>query len=366
MFRRSVRHSTLTAVVALAVAGATLQAVPAAAAPAAEPAVSRLVRHDVGKSPQRLRAVWTPERLRLAAANSQYDTPALPPGSAPSGKAPKPAAAPAVSAAAVPPAKYPAAKPGAGVSAEATVSVSRRVSNVAAWPHSAIGRLFYSSQDESQWFSCSATAIVSNGRNAVWTAGHCLHQGSGGDAGWRANHIFIPAYGFNSNPYGWWYGVSLLATNGWTDGGDLYDADMGALIVVPETGSANLQDTVGGFGYTFNGGTAYTNARSYGYPAVGYNRPPSDFNDGEYMMYCEGNTVDAANLNPFDDRLKLQCDMGGGASGGPYVTGIGSSPRIVGANSHRDADANGNYVNNSLYSSNHGGNAAAVIDGVNG
>jgi hypothetical protein len=57
-----------------------------------------------------------------------------------------------------------------------------------------------------------------------------------------------PGLETNSNPFGWWYGISLLATAGWTNGRDLNDADLGALIVVPETGSANLQDTVGAWG----------------------------------------------------------------------------------------------------------------------
>lgn len=220
-------------------------------------------------------------------------------------------------------------------------------------------------REETEYYSCSATSIVSRTRNAVWTAGHCLHRGSGGGAGWYANHVFIPAYERNSNPFGWWYGASLLATAGWTDNGDLRDADMGALVVVPETGSAKLQDTVGAWGYDFNGATAYSNVRSYGYPAQGYNRPDSDFADGEYMRYCEGNTVDAANGNPLDNRLQIFCDMGGGSSGGPLVRDILTSPRIIGTNSHRYLNTNGGYLDNRLFSSNHRGNATAVINGLN-
>jgi V8-like Glu-specific endopeptidase len=75
-------------------------------------------------------------------------------------------------------------------------------------------------QAETEFYSCSATSIASNTKNAVWTAGHCLHEGSGGSAGWFTNHIFIPAYETNSNPFGWCYGISLLATAGWTNGRD--------------------------------------------------------------------------------------------------------------------------------------------------
>ncbi|MEV4707809.1 hypothetical protein [Actinoplanes sp. NPDC049316] len=319
------------------------------------------------KTPRQLRAFWTPQRLREAIRNSGTDA-AVPPAGGVGGTStsrPTAVAGPGSAAPAAPP-KNSAALRGKAATAElaAAVTASRRVSNVAAWPMSAVGRLFYTDATETEWFACSATSIATNNRNSVWTAAHCLHAGPGGD--WRRNHVFIPAYSNNSNPYGWWYGVSVLALDSWIEDRDYESSDLGALIVVPETGSANLQDTVGGWGHNFRGGTAYTNARSFGYPASGYNRPDSDFFNGEYMMYCEGNTIDADNNNPFDDRIRMSCDMGGGASGGPIATGVGSSNvQIVGSNSHRDGDANGNYVNNHLYSSNHYNNAAVVINALN-
>lgn len=350
------------------IAGTLLAPSKATAVPGGEPAELTISSRVVGKTPQQLRTFWTPERLKRAAENPA-DAPAILTGeqSATGRGAPSvhDEATRTAFAASVAPAN-PAAQPPPSLSTQTTVSVSQRVSNVAAWPTSAVGRLFYSSQDGSQWFSCSATSIASSTGNAVWTAAHCLHAGSGGDSGWWANHIFIPAYGLGSNPYGWFFGVSLIAPSDWTSGADVYDSDMGAVIVVPETGSNSLQTTVGAWGYQFDGTTSYTNARSYGYPADGYNRPDSDFAEGEYMMYCEGNTVDAANFNPFDDRLKLDCDMGHGASGGPMAIGIGSSNiQIIGVNSHRDADSNGNFINNWQYSSNHGSTAASVINAVN-
>ncbi|MEO3754744.1 hypothetical protein [Streptomyces sp. B6B3] len=67
-------------------------------------------------------------------------------------------------------------------------------------------------------------------------------------------------------------------------------------------------------------------------------RPPSDFQYGEVLMYCYGDAVDAASWLFFDDRLKTDCDMGDGSSGGPFLVddeGI----TIAGANSHTDGDA---------------------------
>ncbi|MFV2103964.1 trypsin-like serine peptidase [Micromonospora sp. LOL_024] len=228
-----------------------------------------------------------------------------------------------------------------------------------------MGSLFFSNQAGTVWSHCGATSIASTHGNAVWTAAHCLHSGSGGNAGWFSNHIFIPGYTAGMDPYGWWFGVSLIAPNSFINGGDIHN-DMGALIVVPESGTNNLQTAVGSWGYRFDGSTSFTNARSYGYPANGYNRPNSDFNDGEYMMYCEGSILDASPLNPLDNRVKMDCDMGQGSSGGPMAIGVGSTDiRIIGSNSHRDVDNNGNLINNWLYSSNHGGTAASIINAVN-
>lgn len=84
-------------------------------------------------------------------------------------------------------------------------------------------------------------------------------------------------------------------------------------------------------------------------------------------MYCSGSTVDAANWNPLDNRLRMNCDMGGGASGGPMAIGVGTSNvQIIGANSHHNVDSAGNWADNHLFSSEHSDHAAAVIDLVNG
>ncbi|MDW5330125.1 hypothetical protein [Plantactinospora sp. KLBMP9567] len=138
------------------------------------------------------------------------------------------------------------------------------------------------------------------------------------------------------------------------------------MIVTPGTGqSLSLKDTVGAWGYRFLGETDFSNVRSYGYPSDGYNRPDSDFAQGDYMMYCEGNTADAADGDPLDNRLELACDMGHGASGGPMAINIGTNPQIVGTNSHRNVDSNGNFIDIGLLSSNHGLVATVIIRHVN-
>lgn len=62
----------------------------------------------------------------------------------------------------------------------------------------------------------------------------------------------------------------------WARNQDVYDADMGAVVLQPNSSYGNLQDYVGAFGCTF-GNADHGNAHSFGYPANGYNRPDSDF-----------------------------------------------------------------------------------------
>ncbi|MFV2028176.1 hypothetical protein O7543_17205 [Solwaraspora sp. WMMA2080] len=346
------------------VAGSLLIASSASATGSQTSSESSISSWTIDKTPQQLRTFWTPERLRQAAANPA-PTPEPQAKSKGGKKGTSAGAETSLTAWATPepPVHFKNTRP--PIEALATVSVSQRVSNVSSWPTSAVGRLFYSNQAETQWFTCSGTSISTNNQNSVWTAAHCLHAGSGGSAGWYRNFIFIPAYSFSSNPYGWFTGVSVLAHNDWTNGGDTTSSDMGILTVSPPSGSPNLTNRVGAWGYRFIGETGFTNARSYGYPALGYNRPDSDFADGEYMMYCEGDTTDAANLNPFDNRIQMNCDMGGGASGGPMAINVSSSPTIVGTNSHRYADSLGNYADIRLFSSNHSLIASALINHIN-
>ncbi|MCA2218437.1 trypsin-like serine peptidase [Jidongwangia harbinensis] len=344
---------------AFAAPGPSSDAVEPSATPADPPVTVRVEQ----KTPAQLRAIWTPERLRQAEANP-VDVPAAPPAGAPKAADDADETAPTLSASA--PAVAPkAARSTASVSAQATVSVSQRVPNPRARPTSAVGRLYFQDAKEEGYYTCTATAITSRNKNTAWTAGHCVHRGSGGESGWYRNHIFIPARdGYDTGPYGYWYGSRTLVPTAWPTRGDTKDSDMGAIVLTPP-GSTTLEDAVGAYGYTFGGSTAYASVRTYGYPEKGYNRPDSDFAEGEYMMFCEGNTVDAATSSATDDRLRMSCDMGAGSSGGPLATGVGTNNiRIVGTNSSRDIQ-NGKYINNWLYSSNHGANAVELINRVN-
>lgn len=230
------------------------------------------------------------------------------------------------------------------------------------WQVNITGRLFFST-GSGGYSSCTASAIVSNNKNSIWTAGHCMHGGKNG--GFYSNFVFAPGYD-ETAPWGFWPLRRGIVSSAWADDSDFLWGDVaGGIVAAPEVEYGNLQDWTGAFGYRFNGDADIDDVTSLGYPADGYNRTSADLHEGAKPMYCHGNAVDAGNWNPLDNRLKLACDMGGGASGGPMIINFGVNSQIVGTNSHRLADNNNQWVENYLYSSNHGGNAAGVINWLN-
>jgi V8-like Glu-specific endopeptidase len=357
------------AVVPLAAAMAALSLTPftAQAAPrAAQDVPAGVSVSTERKSDREIRAYWTPERLRAAAANP-VDVPALRkrPSAIADSRAEDsaPAVDPAHASAA---AARPVNSTFATTDAAATeISVSQEVPYTTAPQYSLVGRLFFRQPDGSD-HTCSAAVIVSNNRNTLWTAGHCVHMGDGsGAAGWNDMLDFVPGYRDGSGPYGSWTIKSKVVNNEWMDSGDLEDADYAAVVLNDHPTWGKLQDNVGAFGYAFTENvTDHAEVYAAGYPGEGYNR--TDLT-GERMMYCYGDTVDADPWNPFDDRMSMDCDMGGGSSGGPWIEGKNTSdPRIIGAVSHHEEDAAGNRISDNQFSSEHDSKAANTMSAANG
>ncbi|MFF4349530.1 trypsin-like serine peptidase [Streptomyces sp. NPDC001530] len=314
------------------------------------------------RTDREIRAHWTPERLRAAAehpakmpvlkkkhtARAEDTAPAGEQSAHASAHSVKPVNSTLLTTAAAP----------------TEISVSQEVPYTTAPQYSLVGRLFYDQPDGSG-HSCTAAVIVSNNRNTLWTAGHCVHMGDGsGDAGWMQNMYFIPGYRDGSGPYGAWTVKSKVVNNEWMDSSDMEDADYAAVVLNDHPTWGKLQDNVGAFGYTFTENlTDHSDVYDAGYPGEGYNR--TDLN-AERMMYCYGNTVDAGPWNPFDDRMSMDCDMGKGSSGGPMIEGKSSTdPRIIGANSHYQTDDAGNRNSDDLFSSEHDSKAGNTMSAAN-
>ncbi len=155
--------------------------------------------------------------------------------------------------------------------------------------------------------SCSAAVINSAGKSTVWTAGHCVHTGRGGN--WVSNWIFIPAYEDGAEPYGRWYAKQLWAKDNWIDDSD-GTSDMGVAIMWTRNGQ-RIVNALGGHGISWNHSKNQF-VRAFGYPAEGAF-------DGQKLRYCYGDTSTRYRNAPSIDDIKLRCDMTRGSSGGPWL-----------------------------------------------
>ncbi|SNQ46633.1 conserved hypothetical protein [Frankia canadensis] len=157
-------------------------------------------------------------------------------------------------------------------------------------------------------FACSASVVTSAGRDLVVTAGHCLHGGAGSRFG--QNVAFVPGYSDGTLPYGIWTARRLTITSAWAQGSN-FDDDAGFALFNLQHGR-HLQDVVGAQGIAFGLPITYPQF-SFGYPRLA----PYD---GSHLIYCAGPGSADTYGGP---SIGVTCRMTAGASGGPFITGLG-------------------------------------------
>jgi V8-like Glu-specific endopeptidase len=193
------------------------------------------------------------------------------------------------------------------------------------FPYSTVGVLFFKQNGTD--YRCSAASI---GNNALWTAGHCVHDGSGTVDGWSENVVFAPAYEDGNTPFGTWSFYDLVTRVAWFSGGD-FRFDIGGVILELNASNQTVNDLVGslGFAYNLNPNQHWFNI---GYPV------DSPF-DGKSMQIC---AASFARNDPFYTSpipMAMGCDMTPGSSGGPWIINFSGSPGntnyINGNNSYR-------------------------------
>lgn len=352
-------------------------AATAAGSPAPEaPAVTVAGQAEDATS---VREFWTPARIKRALANSEKDEAAF------AAKATRAARAARASGAAtgsasrdtdlgltaearqVLPAGSRSTLSTAGATAVPEMPVAQQVPFPQNAPFVVAGKIVFTDKAGEE-HGCSGASIVSNTGNTVWTAGHCLHPGDGtGPEGFYEKITFMPGFRRNDSvpdgydaPWGKWVATKKVAPTQWTADGDVEDADMAAFEVTVPAGYTSLSDAVGALGYRFGAGSDFSDVIDSGFPGEGFHRTDMD---AFTHFYCTGNAEDAFDLNPLDDRVKVDCDMGKGASGGPILTTDG---QLVSANSHYEAeDDNVTRKNDDLFGSEHGDQAVAVINEIN-
>jgi V8-like Glu-specific endopeptidase len=177
----------------------------------------------------------------------------------------------------------------------------------------AVGRAFFRDPTDGKNYSCSGGTINSGKRRLVLTAGHCVHGGSGKQ--WMQNWIFQPGYQFGAGAPGTFPAYQLWAQSGWFNNNDRH-YDYAFAIMQNNQFGQRVVDRVGGNGLTINPGRPFVTA-------IGY---PSNFANGEQQAFCQV-TLERKSL--FNSDQQLNCFMGAGASGQPWLrdysdaTGLG-------------------------------------------
>jgi hypothetical protein len=210
-------------------------------------------------------------------------------------------------------------------------------------PNRQIGKLWFDVKrgPGEDWRHCTATAINSENKSLVLTAGHCVFSPDPDKNGlvdasnkfWHENVQFCPGYEYGCK-LGTWYARELSTTNTWfsgTPGTRAYNwTDDIAVVLVSPNASGLLVNAVGAHGIAFNlpvGVQRY----SFGYPVTDSRWPEYSYS-GEDLMYCPAvDTYDGAG------HLVINCTMTGGASGGPWLTNTAANwlGTVNSVNSHK-------------------------------
>ncbi|MGC4791646.1 trypsin-like serine peptidase [Micromonospora sp. DT178] len=252
---------------------------------------------------------WTPERMASAV---DLDIAKSPKATESTTRAPKPDG-PAGSVAPVRP----------SVASGADVGIQLNESAV-------VGKVYFTTPNGGG-ASCSASAVASGKARLVMTAGHCVHQGAGGQ--WYSNWQFVPRYRDGARPFGTFVAYQLAARTAWINSSS-YDEDM-AIAIMHNGGNWGLKvvETVGGHGMRWNWGYNISLMTALGYP--------SNLGGGESQYYCQSGTWHAGS-----QQIRMWCNMTYGSSGGPWLqeyndqNGLGFINSVV---SHGDNPGNGQF-----------------------
>ena len=190
------------------------------------------------------------------------------------------------------------------------------------YPYKTVGKLFFKQYGTS--YVCSAASI---GNYAIWTAGHCVHDGSGTYAGWSTDVRFVPGYKNGSAPLGQWKYSSLTTNSTWYNSGD-ERYDFGGAIL-KKVGGKKISQKVGSLGFAYNMGVGWS-WFDIGYPQA------APFTGGTQQICVSSYAYsDTYFGSPYP--TGIGCDQTGGTSGGPWILGFNGSSGgyLNGNNSYR-------------------------------
>jgi hypothetical protein len=179
-------------------------------------------------------------------------------------------------------------------------------------PATTSGKVFFTDHTGGSWV-CSGSAVNSNGKDTIFTAGHCVFGTAGGElpAGetWHSNWVFVPDYNNGWAPFGVWSARQLWTMTNYINSQDLAD-DMGAAIANVNGSGQHLVNVVGGQGIEWNFGTGEY-IFDFGYPV--------DHFSGLVLQECDNGMFNG----PFGGTVGIGCNFTGGSSGGPWLDAFG-------------------------------------------
>jgi V8-like Glu-specific endopeptidase len=175
------------------------------------------------------------------------------------------------------------------------------------YPHRVIGKLFFTKPGIGN-FVCSAALVQ---RRVIATAGHCVHRGSGGAAGFYTNFSFVPALRSGVGPwgaYGWAY---VAVTTTWATGaGAVPNAADYAMIELTDHSGVRAGALLGYLGWiTLSLSGNHANLMGY----------PCNLDNCNLMHQVTA----GAYSNAANNTVIYGSDMRGGSSGGPWIQNFG-------------------------------------------
>lgn len=223
-------------------------------------------------------------------------------------------------------------KPSTAISlrSTSTVTTSRAATDVTGtlWPGVAtanpnrqVGKLYFDtdpSPTRTAWNHCTATAINSENRSTVLTAGHCVWDIT--NRRWYTQLWFYPGYE-NGARLGAWQVRQMSTTSNYYNYGTSAD-DMAVVVVNRDSAGVPLVNRVGGQGIAFNQPVGVMRT-SLGYPKTD-SRWPGWTSAGEDLYYCQGRDTYYSS-GSLAGQMVLSCRMTGGASGGPWLSNVPST-----------------------------------------
>jgi len=189
--------------------------------------------------------------------------------------------------------------------------IAHRVDDPTVFPYSTNGRIFI--QLNGGLATCSGTALSSQNRSVVFTAGHCVNSGGPRGHWYGRRWTFVPAYHDGAQPFGSFRAKEIWSTPGWV-GSSNFNYDIGAAVVLRNSAGQKLDNVVGGQGI------ATGRSRNQDFSAFGY---PADLPfDGESLWECDSPYGgDDPSSEPGPPPMSIGCDMTAGSSGGGWIIG---------------------------------------------